>query len=62
MDPDRLVCAACSGRVSQGRCPTCRAALRDLRSPDGPQLPATAVLWLAAALALLLLVLVALQH
>ena len=50
-----LVCAACSGRVADGRCPTCRAARRELS--QGPQLPAQAVLLAAALLALLVLVL-----
>ena len=50
-----LVCASCAGRVADGRCPTCRAARRELS--QGPRLPAQAVLLVAAMLALVLLVL-----
>ena len=52
-----LVCAACSGRVAEGRCATCRAA-RERFTARSP-LPAGAVL--LAALALMLHVLL-LQH
>ena len=51
---DDLVCAACSGRVVDGRCPTCRASRGSLRQP---RLPAEALLALAALLAVLLLLL-----
>ena len=51
---DDLVCAACSGRVVDGGCPTCRAARGSLRHP---RLPAEVVLLLAALLVVLLLVL-----
>lgn len=54
VDEDRLVCAFCSGRVSEGRCPSCRSVLRG-RQPA--LLPAAALLWLAAVVALLLLLL-----
>ena len=50
-----LVCASCAGRVADGRCPTCRAARRELS--QGPRLPAQAVLLVAAVLAFVLLVL-----
>ncbi len=50
-----LVCASCAGRVADGRCPTCRAARRELS--QGQRLPAQAVLLVAAVLALVLLVL-----
>ena len=50
-----LVCAACHGRVAEGRCPTCRAS-RELLRP-GP-LPAGPVL-LAALVVLLLVLLLA---
>ena len=53
---DDLVCAACSGRVVDGACPTCRASGRQLRDQT-PPLPAAALLALAGALTLLLLVL-----
>ena len=51
---DDLVCAACSGRVVDGGCPTCRTSREGLRDP---RLPAEALLLLAALLAVLLLVL-----
>ena len=50
-----LVCASCAGRVADGRCPTCRAARRELS--QGSRLPAQSVLLVAAVLALVLLVL-----
>ena len=54
MGADDLVCAVCSGRVGDARCPTCRAALRRMREDD--DLPAGWFL-LAAAVVLLLIVL-----
>ena len=48
-----LVCAACTGRVVDGACPTCRAARTELHS-HGLQLPAQVLLALAALLAVLL--------
>ena len=57
MSPDDLVCAACSGRVSEARCATCRAAREELR-PSAPV--AAEVFLLVAGLALLLLLLLAL--
>ena len=54
MDHDDLLCAACSGRVIDGGCPTCRASRSTLRQP---RLPAEALLALAALLAVILLVL-----
>jgi hypothetical protein len=51
-----LVCAACAGRVVEGRCPTCRAAREQFRS-GGPSFPATPFLLAAAVLLVLLLVL-----
>lgn len=51
-----LVCAACSGRVVDGGCPTCRSSRELLRRDP---LPAGPVLLLAL---LLLVVLVLLQH
>jgi hypothetical protein len=51
---DDLVCAACGGRVAEGRCPTCRASRELLRRGD--PLPVGPFL-LAALLCLVLLVL-----
>ncbi|MGZ6791735.1 MAG: hypothetical protein ACXVFV_02195 [Mycobacteriales bacterium] len=51
-----LVCAACAGRVVEGRCPTCRAA-RDGFESQRQALPAGPVLLLAAVLLALLVVL-----
>ncbi|MQA79160.1 MAG: hypothetical protein GEV10_11915 [Streptosporangiales bacterium] len=31
MSHDQLICASCSGRVLEGRCPVCREARADLR-------------------------------
>ncbi|MCW2725390.1 MAG: hypothetical protein JWN35_2311 [Frankiales bacterium] len=53
MSYDDLVCAACSGRVVDGGCPTCRAARQHLRSET--KLPAELFLTLAAVMALLLI-------
>lgn len=49
MGLDDLVCAVCSGRVSDGRCPTCRAARQRMQ---GPVLPPQLVVALALLLAL----------
>ncbi|MCW2572732.1 MAG: hypothetical protein JWO88_2790 [Frankiales bacterium] len=49
---DDLLCAACSGRVVDGGCPTCRLSRQSL--PTAPRLPAGALLALAALLTLLL--------
>jgi hypothetical protein len=49
---DELLCAACSGRVIDGGCPTCRVTRNSL--PTVPRLPAEALLALAALLTLLL--------
>ena len=50
---DDLLCAACSGRVVDGGCPTCRLSRESL--PSAPRLPAQALLALAAVLAVLLI-------
>jgi hypothetical protein len=50
---DDLLCAACSGRVVDGGCPTCRITRESL--PPAPHLPAGALLALAALLSLLLI-------
>ena len=49
---DDLLCAACSGRVVDGGCPTCLITRQSL--PTAPKLPAQALLALAAVLTLLL--------
>jgi hypothetical protein len=48
-----LVCAACSGRVSEGRCPICRA-YRDEHHHTGLDWSALIVPLLAVALGLLI--------
>jgi hypothetical protein len=52
MGYDDLLCAACSGRVVDGGCPTCRLTRQSL--PTAPRLPAQALLALAALLTVLL--------
>ncbi|GAC1610562.1 MAG: hypothetical protein NVS3B26_17990 [Mycobacteriales bacterium] len=47
-----LLCAACSGRVVDGGCPTCRLTRQQL--PAAERLPAEALLTLAALLAVFL--------
>ena len=56
MSDDELVCAVCSGRVSEGRCPTCRAAWADLRAST-PVRPEAFLVVAALALVLLLVLL-----
>ncbi len=56
MSADDLLCAACSGIVEQGRCPTCRASREYLRRTT-PSLPAGPLLLAALVLLLLLLTL-----
>ncbi|MCU1593481.1 MAG: hypothetical protein JWO12_873 [Frankiales bacterium] len=51
-----LVCAACAGRVVDGRCPSCRAARDHFRSTR-TMLPAGPLLALAAVLLALLVIL-----
>ena len=53
---DHLVCASCSGRVSEARCPSCRSVMRNRRQSS---LPTGTLLALVAVVALLL---VLLQH
>ena len=48
-----LVCAACSGRVAEGRCATCRAAREQFS--QRPSLPGGAVLAVAVLLLVVLL-------
>jgi hypothetical protein len=57
---DDLLCAACSGRVLDGGCPTCRVTRQGL--PSAPRLPAEALLALAALLTVLLLLADHLPH
>jgi hypothetical protein len=33
MSCQHVICAACSGPVAEGRCPTCRAARAELHGP-----------------------------
>ncbi|MDX6198670.1 MAG: hypothetical protein QOJ79_1821 [Actinomycetota bacterium] len=49
---DDLLCAACSGRVVDGGCPTCLITRQSL--PSAPKLPAAALLAAASVLAALL--------
>jgi hypothetical protein len=51
-----LICAACSGRVSDGRCPICRA-YRDAHHQPGTDWAAALIPPLLALLAALLVVL-----
>ncbi|POM27070.1 hypothetical protein BTM25_14780 [Actinomadura rubteroloni] len=55
MSCDHLICAYCSHPVSEGRCPTCRAARSELHG-NGPSVPP--VLVLAGLLTLLFAALV----
>jgi hypothetical protein len=55
---DELVCAACAGRVSEGRCPTCRSA-RDELAAGRPPAELFLLGALAAAVLLVLLLLTA---
>ncbi|MHB1593748.1 MAG: hypothetical protein ACYCO9_02870 [Streptosporangiaceae bacterium] len=58
MSCEHLICAHCSGPVSEGRCPVCRAARSDLHHGNhGLSIPyALAILLLAIA------VILAIQH
>ena len=51
-----LICAACAGRVIDGRCPSCRAARDDFQN-QRLALPAGPLLALAAVLLALLIIL-----
>lgn len=53
-----LVCAACAGRVVEGRCPTCRAAREQFRAAPASMAP----LLVAAGALLALLLLLLLPH
>jgi hypothetical protein len=54
MTCDHLVCANCAGRVSDGRCPVCRAQrarLQEQQSPFAALSPAALLALLTALLA-----------
>ncbi len=58
MTCDHLVCANCNGRVSEGRCPACRATrarLQEQQSPFAALSPAMLLAVLAGLLAVALL-------
>lgn len=58
MSCEHLICAACAGPVSEGRCPVCRAARAHVHhGPSG----LTPQLLIAAALILLLGLLIAIH-
>ncbi|MGX8906384.1 hypothetical protein ACR820_14360 [Streptomyces netropsis] len=57
MTCDRLVCASCAGRVSEGRCPVCRASRQRLEQQEGAfaaLTPATLIALLVAVVAVAL--------
>ncbi|MFJ1705783.1 hypothetical protein [Kitasatospora sp. NPDC088346] len=58
MTCDHLVCANCNGRVSDGRCPVCRAnraRLQDQQGPFAALSPAALLALLGALLAVALI-------
>ncbi|KJS54769.1 MULTISPECIES: hypothetical protein [Streptomycetaceae] len=58
MTCDHLVCANCNGRVSDGRCPVCRANRARLQEQQGPFAalsPAMLLVLLAGLLAVALI-------
>ncbi|MEV7185300.1 hypothetical protein ACFU7Y_43150 [Kitasatospora sp. NPDC057542] len=58
MTCDHLVCANCNGRVSDGRCPVCRANRARMQEQQGPFAalsPATLLALLAGLLAVALI-------
>ena len=61
MTCDHLVCANCNGRVSDGRCPVCRANRARLREQQGPFAALTPAALLALLAGLLAVVLIARQ-
>ena len=54
MSCENLVCGACAGVVVEGRCTTCRATRAHVHESAG--FPATALLWAALVVAVLLAV------
>ena len=55
MSCENLVCGACAGVVVEGRCTTCRATRAHVHESTAG-FPASAVLWAALVVAVLLLV------
>jgi hypothetical protein len=54
---ERLACAACTGPVSEGRCPTCRSTRAQLHDHRGPL-----TFEMVAVLVLVIAVLTVLAH
>ncbi|MFB7667822.1 hypothetical protein ACFC1R_28525 [Kitasatospora sp. NPDC056138] len=61
MTCDHLVCANCNGRVSEGRCPVCRANRARLQQEQGPFAALTPAMLIALLLGLLAVALIARQ-
>ncbi|WP_405013101.1 hypothetical protein [Kitasatospora sp. NBC_01539] len=61
MTCDHLVCANCNGRVSEGRCPVCRANRARLQEQQGPFAALTPAALLALLVGLFAVVLIARQ-
>ncbi|MEV6206051.1 hypothetical protein [Kitasatospora sp. NPDC051914] len=61
MTCDHLVCANCNGRVSEGRCPVCRANRARLQEQQGPFAALTPATLLALIAALFAVALIARQ-
>ncbi|BFV59040.1 hypothetical protein F4556_004544 [Kitasatospora gansuensis] len=61
MTCDHLVCANCNGRVSDGRCPVCRANRARLQGQQGPFAALTPATLLALLVGLLAVALIARQ-
>ncbi|MEU8511135.1 hypothetical protein ACFV4F_10775 [Kitasatospora sp. NPDC059722] len=61
MTCDHLVCANCNGRVSEGRCPVCRANRARLQEQQGPFAALSPAVLLALLAGLLAVALIARQ-
>ncbi|AUG77515.1 membrane protein [Kitasatospora sp. MMS16-BH015] len=61
MTCDHLVCANCNGRVSEGRCPVCRANRARLQEQQGPFAALSPTTLLALLVALLAMAFIARQ-
>jgi len=61
MTCDHLVCANCNGRVSDGRCPVCRANRARLQEQQGPFAALSPAALLALLVGLLAVALIARQ-
>ncbi|MET8625353.1 hypothetical protein ABZW30_16645 [Kitasatospora sp. NPDC004669] len=61
MTCDHLVCANCNGRVSDGRCPVCRANRARLQEQQGPFATLSPAMLLALLAGLLAVALIARQ-